>query len=476
MNRWLFILLLGFCPALYPFSLFSQKDGPGLLALTYPQYMEMVLAYHPLAREARLISREGEAALRTARGGLDPTIGAFLDEKKFNEKDYWRHLITDFKAPTMLGLQFKAGLEQNRGTFLNPEFATPEDGFFTAGFMMPLLEGLITDRRRTSLKQAKIFRHLTVQEQIARLNDLYLAATAEYWEWQQSHAVRELAVLGLQLAEQRFEFVRTSALFGEVKMLDTTEALVEVGKRKNQYLQAELDYRNNTLMLSTFLWGPDDEQVYLSPNSIPDTAGSSLITVTADSIASLANYAALFHPALKIGGFKVDQLKLELTLKKQSLLPRMDMDVAGLFNRPFTTDELTRDHISQSYKWGVNFYTPILLRKERGEMQLADIKLKSARYDLQNKQRLVVNKVYQAYNDLATMENIINVHISLVEQSKVLVDGEQNLFENGESSLFVVNRRERELIEEQMKLAKERAKYAVLKVKLQHAAGVNLAN
>ncbi len=465
-------------PALFLLCLvnlsYSQTGQKPMQSLSYPQFMRLVMENHPISRQARLLSAEGQATLRMARGGLDPSFGTSVDAKKFSEKDYWRHLTADFKVPTITGLEFKGGFEQNSGSFLDNERFTPPDGIFLAGLSIPLLEGLITDQRRTALKQAKIFSQQTAQEQIAALNDVYLTATSEFWKWQQTYEVRMLAAQGLMLAEDRFQFVRSSALFGEMSYLDTIEASVEVGKRRNWYLMAELLYRNSTLMLSTFLWGPDDAQFYLSPESVPDTTGIGFAPISADSLSRLANYAAMYHPDLKIGGFKVDQLKLDLRLKKQSMLPRADLDAMGIFNRPLNDNELNDGYVRQNYKWGLNFYTPLLLRKERGAVQLADIKVRNAGYDLQNKQRLVINKVYQAYNDLILMETMLRVQIDLVEQTQKLRDGEQKLFENGESSLFVLNRRERELIEEQVRLARERANYAILKIKLQYAAGVPL--
>ena len=62
----------------------------------------------------------------------------------------------------------------------------------------------------------------------------------------------------------------------------------------------------------------------------------------------------------------------------------------------------------------------------------------------------------------------------LVNNAATLRNAEQIRFENGESSLFLVNTRERSLIDAQIKLAEIKSKYAKAKVELQWASGIRL--
>jgi outer membrane protein TolC len=58
-----------------------------------------------------------------------------------------------------------------------------------------------------------------------------------------------------------------------------------------------------------------------------------------------------------------------------------------------------------------------------------------------------------AANDLAAVVRLLGVQRTTVEQARLLRDGEQRKFENGESTLFLVNARERLVLDEQLKLA-----------------------
>ena len=58
-----------------------------------------------------------------------------------------------------------------------------------------------------------------------------------------------------------------------------------------------------------------------------------------------------------------------------------------------------------------------------------------------------------------------------VVQARLLRDGEQRKFENGESTLFLVNTRERAVIDEEVKRIALEAKYAAARAALAVAIG-----
>jgi len=88
--------------------------------------------------------------------------------------------------------------------------------------------------------------------------------------------------------------------------------------------------------------------------------------------------------------------------------------------------------------------------------------------------REIVNDLLANFNNLKNLEQIIEIQTELVKNSFSLRNAEQLRFENGESSLFLVNMRERSLIEAQIKQAEINSKYAKAKVQLQWSSGIKL--
>jgi outer membrane protein TolC len=114
------------------------------------------------------------------------------------------------------------------------------------------------------------------------------------------------------------------------------------------------------------------------------------------------------------------------------------------------------------------------LRKERGKLDLTNYKLQQNQFYLQQGRREVLNNIMESYNSLNTSQQLIEIHRELVSNAILLRNAEETRFESGESSLFLVNQRERGLLEAQTKLAETVAKYAKAKYQLQWASGTRL--
>jgi outer membrane protein TolC len=70
------------------------------------------------------------------------------------------------------------------------------------------------------------------------------------------------------------------------------------------------------------------------------------------------------------------------------------------------------------------------------------------------------------------MPQLLKSQKELVENYIILRDGEQERFKNGESSLLIINIRERSLIDSQIKYVEQIGKAALAKEKLLWNAGV----
>jgi len=72
---------------------------------------------------------------------------------------------------------------------------------------------------------------------------------------------------------------------------------------------------------------------------------------------------------------------------------------------------------------------------------------------------------------VVTRQQLIGLQVMAIQQARFLRDGEFRRFEAGESTFFLVNQRDRQLLDEQVKLAAFEAKYAVARAALAVALG-----
>ena len=80
-------------------------------------------------------------------------------------------------------------------------------------------------------------------------------------------------------------------------------------------------------------------------------------------------------------------------------------------------------------------------------------------------------QVRAAANDVRVLDRLLVAQRTAVAQAAALRDGEQRRFEEGESTLFLVNVRERVVLEEGLKLASLEARRLLVQVELETALG-----
>lgn len=440
-------------------------------SITLNQFYKHILEFHPLVKQAQLLPEAAQSKVTMARGMFDPSISVTVDEKEYKDQNYFRYFRPSLKIPTWVGIDIKAGYDRNTGQFASADEFTPNAGLFYAGLSVPILDGLIIDERRSTLRQAKLYRSIAQQEQIKVLNKILLQAAKDFWQWQQAYQKLRFVQTGYSLANQRFNFVKSNVLYGEAAGIDSIEAKIEVQKRQGMLIEAELEFKNTSIMVSNYLWDENEQPLELKQDVFPSSQGSEISPVSAEELKNIADSANAFHPELRKQELKIQQLKIERLLNKQALLPTFNVEFKPLLNAPFDETELNVGHFENNYKLGINFYTPLFLRKERGKLSFTNIKIKQTEYELLQDRRDIVNDVYIAYNEMVNLGKLLALQREMVNNTQLMRNGEQTRFENGESSLFLINRRERSLISAQIKLAELIAKYAKAKAEFGYSTG-----
>ena len=423
--RLLFLLL-------FPLLLPAQDLPP---VLTEDDFLDLVATHHPLAVRAALQRDRAAAVLRQARGGFDPKLYGDLDQKYFKGTNYYSHIEGGVKIPTWFGVELNAAYERNDGTFLNPELNVPEQGLYAAGVTVSLGQGLFFDERRAELQRARIYQRATVAERQVLLNELLYEAGAAYWEWAGAQAAVQIYRDAVQLARDRYEAVVTGAELGDRPAIDTLEARIQVQSRQLSLETAQLDLINAAARLNALLWLDGVIPVELNDNTLPPPPA----TVTVAPLGPVqTNFA---NPELLRTRFKLEQLEVDERLQREFLKPRLDVKynalLAGSVDEP-----IFEGYSSNNYKWGVTFSQPLLLRKERGKLQLTRIKLSETQFELVDKTALLAAKVQQAENEANVTVSQFTLAGQNADDYAQLLAGEQALFRAGESSLFLVNSRE----------------------------------
>ncbi len=432
------------------FALLLFGNALSQTVFTSDDFLGVVLQNHPMSKRANLLPEMGERTVQKARGGFDPKGYYGMNQKYFDNKQYFSLSDYGLKVPTWFGVEVKTGLENNRGTFLSQQNKTPTNGLWYGGVAVNLGQGMFIDQRRAELFKARVFEQSSLAEQNLQLNELCFEAGYNYWSWFLSFHSREVLEEALDLATVRFEAVRRMADLGDRPGIDSVEARIQVQNRTALLRQFEADLTNNRAMLSTFLWTENDEPLEVSEATLPPNVEDIGVELYALPTNAELDSVVLNHPYLKINDFKIETLEIERRLKREMLKPQLNLQY-NLINQPVNYNPLDGLTVN-NYKWGVNFEMPLFLRKERGDLALAELKLQDAQYFRNNIKAGLQYKISSAYVDAENAKLQVEIYRNTVRDTKALLDAERQMFEVGESSLFLINARETTYINARLKL------------------------
>ncbi|WP_459640963.1 TolC family protein [Flavobacterium sp. CGRL2] len=122
------------------------------------------------------------------------------------------------------------------------------------------------------------------------------------------------------------------------------------------------------------------------------------------------------HPKLKMLETKIEMLDIERKLKASYLLPKIDLGYYYL-SEPSYFDNFRRE----DYKIGLNFTLPIFLRKERGALNLTKLKLQDTKFELQQEQLQIKNKIDAQLTEIASLKIQLNLLESLVKDYQTIL-------------------------------------------------------
>ena len=455
--------------------LFLLLSSASLLAqevqkLSFEDYMKWVQDFHPISIQANLNLRLGQMEVRKARGGFDPMLYGNLDKKEFNQSTYFEKREAGVLVSTWMGVELMGNFEQNSGAYLNSERAVPTNGLLSAGAAVNLGQGLLLDDRRATLQKAKLYEQATAVERLNFRNELNLQATAAYWKWAAAYENKLVLEEGVKLAEVRFNGIKRSYELGDQAAIDTVEALSQLLNRQYRLQLADITFFENTQVLNTYLWNDSGEPMLLDSAIIPQALFQFLNPAPeAEELRTLVGR----HPELLLTDFDLASLNVEKRLRTQELLPVVKLKYNFLTEN--LADARPSPLFENNYRWGVTVYTPLFLRKTRGELGSTIAKLEIKQTGRNLKEQQLRTKLEAELNSWNVLNQQVRTLAENVKSLEALLTGETRRFEIGESSLFLVNAREVAVFDARVTLNELSSRLQIAYAKARFAAGVGFA-
>lgn len=422
----------------------------------YNEFLGYVKKYHPLVKTSNLKIDEAQANLMMARGGFDPKIEVDFSEKQFKDKEYYSILNSSFKIPTWYGIEIKAGFDNSEGVYLNPQNTLPNQGLTSLGITVPLGQGLLINQRMADVRKAKMQIQLNESERKLQAIAVLYDASVAYFNWKKSFDEVALYEQYNKNAEIRFKGIKDLIQQGDKPAIDSIEAGIIVKNRTLNLIDAQLKLAKAKLELSNFIWLENNIPLELSDELIPEKQLEFTIQETLKTNDLLnADFSITNHPKINALQSKIDILTVDKNLKANMLLPKIDVGYSYL-SEPSYFDQ----YEFENYKIGLDFYFPLFLRKERGSLKLAKYKIQETEFALSLEKVQLTNKINAQKMEIESLSKQKDLIKSLAQDNLLMLNSEERLFSFGESSLFLINTRENNLVSAQLsKIALENRFY-----------------
>jgi outer membrane protein, heavy metal efflux system len=406
---------------------------PSAYGLTEQDVRRSVLTQFPLIQEAILKEKAGAAELEAAKGAFDHKL-SFETRNRIEDKYDNQYFQTTLSRATGLGgTELMVGHRQGRGNFpaYDGKYETSGAGEIFAGLVFPLLRNRDTDEARTDLALADLDKKIAETEVLLKKNQYLHKALSLYYKWileqQKLHIYENL----LKLAESRHSMVESKFKAGDIEQLRVEDNLRSIEKRRAELVKVKIDVERVKTELSLYLRSQDGSPILITPLENPEE-----ILLKKEAAPNLASR----NPQLRILTLNRKRLERLQRFYDQSQLPNLSLNLLG-------SKELSANaaYDPQSLQVGVKFDIPLENRKAEGKTVATSYKLQALAKQVAYLDAELTR--FSQFSLEASQRSFERWEITNREfkNTQRMADAEKSRWLQGSSDLFVVNLREQDL-------------------------------
>lgn len=411
----------------------------------------------------KLLSADAERQIAGAKrlekaGAFDPVLSSVNEYLRIQD------IVNPGKAKeavhneSRVDLLTRSGIKVFTQFRLNPnDTKTPfipsgRAGEYSAGFSVPLMRGLRINEKSAAEQQAKLGEPLAAQVYGGTRLEVLLKAAATYFDWVGAKARVDIANNLLKIAEARVDQIKLRVQSGDSPALDVTESEQEIQRRQATLVKTQREFQKATLLLSVFFWDENGNPKALPPISEVPTLGPEPSQMLESVWFEGRKQAAERRPELKKIELERQQTKIALRLAQNMILPAMD----AYFAQGADTG---LQGIGSVMRGGMTISAPLRQRTARGQVQAAQLKLRKLSLDEKAEKQRIQAEVDDTVSAINTSVERFEATALEVKKAKEVEVGERLRFSAGDSTLFLVNQRERTTAEAQMRLVETHVEY-----------------
>lgn len=436
----------------------TAKQDANASQLTLRGFVETIDSNFPKLLSADAERRLAIAKLLEKSGAFDPVLvhlSEYLRVQDTFTPGVAKNAIHNESRVDLLtrsGMRVFAGMRLNPNDTKTPFVPSGNAGEYFAGMSVPLLRGRAVNEKTIAETQARLNQPLAQQIYLAARMEILIKAAGVYWDWLGAKSRMQVANNLLAIAEQRVSQVRERVKSGDTPALEIIEAEQEIERRKAGLVKAQRDLEKTSIQMSVYLWRQNLTPDTVPPlDAIPDLAPTPQ-KVSDEAWSAARKLAITLRPELKRIAAERKIVIAELQLAKNQLLPVMDAYA-------LQGADTGKNGIGAVVRGGVNFSIPLRLRTARGLILAAETKLQKLTFDEAAERQRISAEVDDVVSAINTSFDKFLALSAEVDKAKSVENGEKLRFAAGDSTLFLVNQRERMTAEARIRLIDAHVEY-----------------
>ncbi len=434
--------------------------------LTNVAFIQTVDAFYPQIGAADARRRIASARRLEVQGVFDPTLTTLngyawmQNTSRFAELKKVLYNQPVFELPLRNGIRLLSTYRFNPRSAQSPYIETGKGGEWAGGVMVPLARGLWINERNINEKIAKIGEPLATQTFTQTRLDLLLRASLSYWNWVGTQRKMQVARRLVQLSTILVDAASRRAAQGDLPRIEVTEAEEDFQRRKADQIAVELEFKKATYDLAVFLFDAQGNPMpFLDEFNVPRDWPTPQ-EYSDEQLKNSVNQAVAKRPELRRIALQKDQQHAQLKLAKNDILPQAD----ALYTQGYDTGG---SGIGNVFRAQVQFSQPLYMRAARGRIKSARFGLEALENELRAERQRIIADVMTAGAAINAAHQRFLAVTTQAQKSEQVYQGERKRFEYGDSTVFLVTQRERQLFDAKIRLIDTQIEYLQAMARMQ---------
>lgn len=411
-------------------------------ALTLQQVLQSTVEHYPLIKIANQQTDIAQAQLRSAIGAFDTQVES---DFKTTPQGGYENILSDTRLifpSKKTGARAFVGYRIGQGDWpiYYKNNLTNRGGEAHIGLTFPILRDFTIDDNRGQRAIAQINTLLQKNQADTQKIEFLQEAGNTYWDWvAQGHQIRLSEDL-LALAKVRQKALEKRFKLGDVGKIDVIENNRFILQREAAIVFAKFTFQRSANLLSMYHRDNQGNPIVAGLADVPKRFPGTQVTAVESILKNDPEHLILeTNPNLKVIRDKQQTQQVKIDLAKNSLKPRLNAELSTAKEYGTGGDPLLAQ---TAYNLGLTFSVPLQLNQARGEIARRKVEL----MQLEDKYRFAFQELETQLNILLAEIKADRDQIKLLTKEVALVEkieqAEKIRFNEGSSSLFLVNQRE----------------------------------